>query len=368
MTRQLALLTMATGLATAACKKDIDGTVDCPEGYEPTEDGRDCVPIDTASADTGSKDTGPGSGDSGDSGDSGHDSGHTGDTGEPKKLPSFDCSTVLSKGPLKEVFLEAPRGRDDVAFDAEGAMIGSDNDVLWRATSPTEAEVWAPGVQKVYQMDYLHDGDLVTALSTGELIRVSPDGVDSVIVADAHCYSVVVGKDGMVYCSARMGIKRVDPDTGEKEILIKGKDYKPRAMNFSRDWSVMYFGTQNSDGEIHRVELDEDMNLISEPEVLVADTGGWHDSLNVSACGNIYFTGVFGTYMGRVNADLSVDVLLDWDFQNYGHGIEWGVARGGWDEMAIYQPHPYIGTVVAEVVVGEPGRAWEGEVIGGHTL
>jgi hypothetical protein len=88
----------------------------------------------------------------------------------------------------------------------------------------------------------------------------------------------------------------------------------------------------------------------------------------VDACGNIYVESFYGWKIYRIHADLSVTVLMSWSFDDYGHGFEWGVAEGGWDEQAIYITHPYIGERVEEVVMGVPGRAWPGTVIGGTTL
>jgi hypothetical protein len=143
--------------------------------------------------------------------------------------------------------------------------------------------------------------------------------------------------------------------------------YPPRALEFSRDFSVLYFGTLDG-GHVLRVPLDEDLNPTGDPELLITLPSGWHDTLEVDACGNLYVGSFYGWNIYRIGADLSITELLSWDFDHYGHGFEWGSAAGGWNEEAIYVTHPYIGSLVDEVVIGVPGRQWVGEVLGGVTL
>jgi hypothetical protein len=94
----------------------------------------------------------------------------------------------------------------------------------------------------------------------------------------------------------------------------------------------------------------------------------WHDTVEVDACGNLYIGTFFGHQIYRVNTDLSITQILSWDFNNYGHGFEWGSTAGGWDEYSIYVTHPYVGTWVDQIELGVPGRQWTGEVIGRVTL
>ena len=60
--------------------------------------------------------------------------------------------------------------------------------------------------------------------------------------------------------------------------------------------------------------------------------------------------------------------LIDWDFNSYGHGLEWGEPAGGWDDQTIYVTHPYIGSRVDAYFIGVPSAQWPGTVIGGATL
>ena len=270
-------------------------------------------------------------------------------------LTAFDCATVPDEVG-EAVMLEGPRGYNDVAFDGDGAMLGNDSTQMWKATSREEAGVWVPGTGMLYGLDWLPSGDLIGAREEGGLLRITPEGGSEVIAPDLRAYGVAVGQDGMVYTGSGQGVFRVDPDSGEINRLV------------ARDFSVLYFGTQKESGEIYRLEISPDGVPVGEPEVVVDGTGGWHDSLSVDACGNIWITSWFGWKLGRVNADKSVTTLREWPFDDYGHGISWGASRSTWDELSIYMPHPYIGSVMSETYVGVPRRRFEGEVVGGSLL
>ncbi len=279
----------------------------------------------------------------------------------------FDCATIPGP-PFDRSPLAAPRGYNDLVFDAAGAMIGNDTSVLVRATSPEDWDVYAAGVGTIYKMGYLPSGDIVATTAARSIIKINPDGIRTVLVADFDGYGLAIGSGGMVYAGTDYTtdapeIIRVDPSTGEFTQFIDAAQYAPRGLEFSHDYSVLYFGTTN-DGRVFRVELDENLDPVSDPQPLVNMPVSWHDTLEVDACGNLYVGSFFGHQIMRVDATLSITQLLDWNFDNYGHGFEWGSAVGGWDETSIYMTHPYNGSWVDEIQIGVPGRQWTGEVLG----
>ena len=303
----------------------------------------------------------PGSEDPGDSVvDSAVDSGDSGDSG----LGSFDCSTV-PEALGEPVELDDARGYNDMAFDADGLMVGNDTAKFWKTDHTDDASVWVPGIGMVYGMDWLPSGDLVAAREEGGLLVVTPEGGTSVLASDMRPYSVAVGPDGRIYTGDGTGEHRIDPDSGEIRKLVP-RSYKPRGIDFSVDYSVLYIGTERQSGEIYRLELDENMEPVGDPEVLVEGTGGWHDSLTVDACGNVWYTSWFGWVLGRVGPGGEVTELRTWEFDFYGHGIVFG--ESPWNELSLFMPHPYIGSVITESHAGVPGRNFQGEVIGGQTL
>ena len=284
----------------------------------------------------------------------------------------IDCNKLPP--PQKPTRLEAPSGYNDLVFDADGAMIGNDSHSLIRAASPTDSQVFSPNTGTIYKMGYLPNGDIVATASSRDIITITPEGVSSVLVSGLNGYGLSVGSDGLVYVGTNYdtndtsGIYRIDPTNGDMELYIDASDYAPRALEFSADYSRLYFGTLNG-GKVMVVDLDDNLDPIGEPKKLVVVPEGWHDTLEVDACGNVYVGAFFSWSIYRISAiDHSIVTLVSWNFNNYGHGFEWGDPSGGWDEMAIYITHPYNGTWVDEHVIGVPSRTYQGEVMGARTL
>lgn len=295
----------------------------------------------------------------------------TGTTGT-EELATFDCSTVPDQ-PGASVPLDAPRAYNDVVFDVDGGMVGWDGQVLLKATDPDTFAVHAPGIDMVYKLGQLPGGDLVAASQLDEVLRIEPNGNSYPIAVGVNGYGLAVGSDGMVYVgtnnsgSSPAGIVRIDPDTQDRVTIAELDATPPRDFAFSRDYSALYFGTRDG-GDVFKLPLDANLDPSGPPELLVTVPATWHDTVEVDACGNIYVGGLFGEQYYRINPDLSVDVMINFTFENWAHGFDWGDPTGGWDELSIYMAHPDIGNRVDEVYLGVPGAHWEGVVIGGVTI
>jgi hypothetical protein len=268
----------------------------------------------------------------------------------------FDCDAIPDE-PLSVQELGPPRGYHDVAFDDLGHIIGSDGSALLKVTSAGATSILTPLLPYVEQMDYLPDGDLVVAdSSTSTLRRVRPDGTDTVISADVYAYGVTVGPDGMIYAAGGSQLLKVDPTTGEKQILVDAgsSGWTPKVVNFSPDFTKMYVGTLG-EGAIYVIDLDASYEPIGEPQLFATGVGqGWHDSLGVDVCGNLYVAEYWTSTLQRVSPTGQVHLLKQWQQSEYGHGLEWGSGIDGWNADAIYLPQPYNGNTVVEVVLGVP--------------
>lgn len=292
------------------------------------------------------------------------------DTDVPE-LAVFDCATTLDS-PGSPTRLDAPRGYNDVVFTDDGSMVGWDGFVLRRASDTETFDVYAPGVDMVYKLGRLPDGDLVATLADDQVIRVEPDGNRYPIAWDVNGYGLAVGSDGNVYVGTNggagaPGIVRIDPDTQETEVLLELAATPPRDIDFSRDFSVLYFGTVDN-GHVFKVPLDANLDPTGDPELIATVPASWHDTLEVDACGNIYVGGLFGQEYYRLRTDGTMELFMEFTFDTWAHGFQWGDPKGGWDPLSIYMAHPDVGKQVNEVFIGVPGRLWEGEVIGGATL
>ena len=304
--------------------------------------------------------------------DSDSDSDTDSDTYSDTDATGFDCSAIPDI-PGSPIPLAAPRGHNDVVFNADGALVGWDGFNLLKATDADTVEVYAPNAETTFKLDMLPGGDLVATLGRGEVARIEPNGAIYPIATGIFPYGLAVGSDGLVYASstnfaAAPAIWRIDPDTQALDLLLDWDiaDW-PRDIAFSADFSVLYVGTQTS-GEIYKVPLDGNLNPTGDPQLLVTLPTFWHDSVEVDACGNVYVAGLFPPQLYRINADLSTTLLIEWTMDEYAHGFDWGDAAGGWNPESIYMALPDQGNTVEEVDLGIPGRQWDGAVIGGVTL
>jgi hypothetical protein len=301
--------------------------------------------------------------------------GDTEDAGETdlSALPTFDCATITDDV-VPVTVVPGPRANRGLTFNLEGdLLIGvmEPNIIQSPYGGPMTSLANIGGME---QIDLLPDGDYVVAnYEDKTLMRVTPAGSTNIIVADVPTYVVRVGPDGMVYATngeegSSSRVFRIDPDTGEKLVILRGSDaatpFGPRVLDFSPDLAHMYFGTYQS--EVYVVDLDDDLNPVGAPTILARDVGGWHDGLGVDICGYIYIASYNDQDAYRISPDGSevIKILNSNSSEGmYGHGIAWGSGVGGWQEDALYMPQPNNGGTVGEALIGVPYRTWEGIVL-----
>jgi sugar lactone lactonase YvrE len=288
--------------------------------------------------------------------------------------PVFNCATVPDR-PTSETWVSGARGFHGLAFDDAGFLIGSDNNALLRTDREGNSTVFVPGLGMLQQMTYLPDGDLIVSSGeTGGLYRVTPEGGVETIAADLHAYSVLLGPDGRIYSGTTVGptnpgIARTNLETGEVEEFARlPEGVGARSLNFNRDFTALYVGIGGGlgTGTIFRIELDEDLEPIADPEVFAQGVGqGWLDAIAVDACGRLYVPDSWTLGLYRVDPSGEVEHYLDWAHSEglYGHDAVFGSGIGGWLDDALYMPLPYQANKVKELVIGVPGRTYPGAVI-----
>jgi sugar lactone lactonase YvrE len=284
------------------------------------------------------------------------------DSGAPP-LPVFDCSLVPEK-PTEINELDAPRGYHDTIFDTKGNLIGSDGNHLRASSDPDSSEIWVANVGGVQGMDWLPDGDMVTPGGDG-IIRINPEDGKDTIASGLYAYGVTVGPDGMVYVGGTgNAVMKLDPETGDWDQFVElPGGLTTRVTDFSPDYSKMYIGALSSNGVVHAVDLDENLEPLDDPYVFATGVGaGYHDGMGVDVCGNVYVNDYSSFSFYRITPGGDVSRLRQWSFHGdpgYGHGQSWGPSGSSvWREDAIYIPQPYDGNTVAEVVVEIPGRKY----------
>lgn len=285
---------------------------------------------------------------------------------------TFDCAKAApTLGPAVPV--PAGRAYNDVAF-VDGLLVGWDADALQGASSPTQAQVYAPGVDRVYKMVRLANGDLVASQEGGPLIRVATDGSVQVLAGSVFAYGLALGSDGMVYAATNFDapdpvIWRIDPDTGAAEEWMQLPYLQwPRDIDFAPDHSALYIGTQWY-GVVLKVPLDGTLDPAGPTETVATVTTQWHDTLETDACGALWVAGLFPPQLYRVAAPGQAELAYEWpDYDSYAHGWSWGTEQGGWDPLSIYAALPDVGGLVEQRTLGVPGPEWSGTLLNAAPL
>lgn len=283
------------------------------------------------------------------------ESGSETETGEPWM---GDCAEL----PAVEVTqLAGPIAAADVAFDAEGHLIGSNTLDLFRASSPAEpAKLWVPGVVNRSAVRMLSNGRLaVVQEDYRRVLTLTPEGASSLLVADLYYpFGLVEDLEGRVYIGDTQSIVRVELETGERETWLATPDFVARWMSFDREYESMFVGGRSS--TIFRVPIDEAgaAGLPSAWGTLPVETEKLLvDGLGVDACGNVYAAEFWSRALYRFSpAGGMAELLVQWDDIEYGHGLQWGSGIGEWSETSLYLPQPYNDYNVVRVELGVPNK------------
>lgn len=316
-----------------------------------------------------------------DSGDSGgttapDDSGEPTDTGETDDsvdIPlDIDCSALPSE-PLVKEQVEGARGYHGLVFDDDGYIIGWDGrSGLVGALSDGTSQLMVPGVDSAEQMVRLDDGRtfVVNQWEFG-VDLITPDGGRSAFVrglTGEFPYGITLGPDGKLYV-VDGNIHRLDPDTAElTEIYTHDREWDlPHAVGFSLDSRTLYI-SMIGDGWMFAAELDENLDLVGEPEPFAYLEGGWQDTAAVDICGNIYVADYYMSRLYRVSSDGTAEVFVQAREAGYMHGLTWGTGKDGWDALSVYAPMPYARNSVNRYEIGVADgkyvREWNGVKVG----
>ncbi len=284
----------------------------------------------------------------------------------------YTCTNMPTEA-LSDTNLSDARAYHGIAFaDSDETLVGWDGSSLMKSTYGGSRSLYVPGVGNAEQMDRLPNGDIVYAdNANGALVRVEPSGATSNIATGlGSIYGVTVGPDGMVYVTYN-SITRVDPDTGEKTTIydpgFSGSIGTAHAVNFNLDSTILYIATIGG-GRVYQMDLDANLDPVSDPYVFASGMGSWMDGLEVDTCGNLYIPNYSDSTLWRVSADgTTTDMMMAPSSTDYGHGVVWGTGVGDWDADTLYLPQPYNGYTVREVRIGfgsgDTVRTWNGVAV-----
>ncbi len=281
--------------------------------------------------------------------DSDGDSDADSDTdGDVDTDTTYDCDN-LPPGPFDITQIAGAIASEDLAFDADGNLIGSDDTAIFRSPMGGSPSLWVSGTYFRAGMRLLPSGDLVYADDNQNiLVRVDQDGLKHNIVISGLAYpnGITVDRDGFVYVTSHNSghVFRVDPYSGEHTTIASGMT-SPNGITFNADYTALYIGEFDGNPVIWTLPIDADGNP-GDLEVFADGVGsGYLDGMGVDACGNLYVCDYecFGDWDDTCIYKISPegDVLdpapfINSSFHQYLPNMEWGAGSGGWEYKTLY--------------------------------
>lgn len=279
------------------------------------------------------------------------------DTGPEE--PPIDCAHI-PQGPFELVKLDGPIASEDLAFDKEGHLIGSNDKAIFKSTYDGVKTVFVPKLNFRAGMRYLPNGHLVVCDNTkGQLVRVDEQGqLHTLITGLSYPNGIVVDMKGWVYFTEHDANKvwRVHPFTGEKALLTT-KIKNPNGITFSPDYKTVYIDGFSGVGIIYAMSISEDGVPGKLIEWATGVGTGWLDGMGVDACGNVYVADYNATIIYRISPDgkKKDKIIFGSSLGAYLPNMDWGNDVGGWKRTNLYLPNGWAKEVF-EVELGVPPK------------
>ena len=269
-----------------------------------------------------------------------------------------DCDK-LSEGPFTLSKLDGPMASEDLAFDDLGNVVGSNDKAIFRSPYNGQPQLWVPNISFRAGLRMLPTGDLlVNNDQKGQLLRINPDGVISVVLNNLkYPNGMCIHLNGMAYVTEHDAARvlMVEPYSGEKTIISEGQISNPNGVAFSPDYTKLFVAGFSGAKKIYMFPVD-DNGVPGEVQIWAQNVGtGWLDGIGIDACGNLYIADYGSTQILRFPPDGSTyKIIAQGSGGQYLPNIQWGSGIGGWDPMKIYMPDGW-NKGVFEVDLGVPG-------------
>jgi len=283
------------------------------------------------------------------------------DAAPPDAAPLlYDCED-LPPGPFTLKRLSGDMtASEDLAFDAEGNLVGSNDSTIFKSTYDGSRSFFA-SLNFRAGLRFSADGDLMVNDDTnGRLVRIDSEGTKHTVVSGlSYPNGMTVGKDGYVYVTEQNAgrVRRIHPITGDFTIVAEGIE-EPNGVTFNEDYTALYIGGFSGVGTVYKLPIDAEGNP-GELQEWATDVGsGWLDGMSVDACGNVYICDYGETIIYRISPDgvTKTPIIIAGDGFTYLPNLQWGSGMGGWDEMKLYIPDGWTHDVF-EVDLGVPGKS-----------
>lgn len=326
-----------------ACTK---GEVDAGEPASAPDDGSDTE--DTDVVDTDDTDL---PADTDDTADTDTDEGV-----RPWEVP-VDCAALLP-APVDYTRHDWVSGSEDFTFSAEGYVVQVTGGGLKRTPFGGPPELLVPLDADIRGTRFLPDGRIVLVDNpTGTLRAVDPATGSQVPIAVGltNPNGIAIGFDGKVYVATAGRILRVDPVSGDVEIVADLPGNSFDGLTFSPDFRRLYFDEEL--GQIHFVDFDES-GVPGEPQLGPRIPGlTILDGMATDACGNVYVVDMGGK-IWRLRTDGTLEDIAS--LPGIGPiypALNFGIAPiGGWEADKLYVLS-FLGVLYA-LDIGVPGK-WE---------
>lgn len=259
---------------------------------------------------------------------------------DTEEIPlTYDCNN-LYQGPFKLEKVEFAIASEDIAFDSEGNLVGSDMEKIFKTKFQGKPKVWIPDIHTRAGLRFLPNGTLVVCDDQkGQLRAFEPDGSERVILQGLqYPNGLTIDMKGYIYLTEHNAnrVLRIHPYTGAYTVLTK-KIPNPNGIAFNPDYTSLYIGSFGS-GWIYKMTISPDGipgKLIE--WVSPAGPGGLLDGIAVDACGNVYVCEYGNTDIYRIHPSGSPVVKIVHGVDTYLPNMQWGVGYG-WDPLSLYIP------------------------------
>ena len=343
-----------------------DGDATSDDSAEDVED--DAEPPEDAGNDADAEDTTTGDIDEADVPVPG-DTTPSPDGEDPESFPTQEYCDNLSAGPFTLEDVPGAIASEDIAFDADGNLIGSNQQAIFKTAMGSSASVWVPDFKFRAGMRYLPSGDLIVCDDKkGEMVRVEPDGTRyTVLYGLSYPNGVTVDMEGLVYFTDEDQGKVFvfDPYTEHNEKdLLTAEISTPNGISFSPDYQRLYIGSFCGGSKaVYAMDRNSDGSWDEAFKWAKNVGSGCLDGIAVDVCGNIFIVDYAKTIVYRIPPDGKgkTKVIEGNDFGNnvYLPNMQWGYGIGGWSTTTLYFPNGWANEVFSsEVGVLPPPRPY----------
>ncbi len=252
-----------------------------------------------------------------------------------------DCDNI-PQGPFSYTVMWGPKATEDLAFDGQGRLVGAANGNLYKSLYGGQSGLWLGNAGGfISGLRALPGGDIMYAdVDSGTLFRVDSTPQKTPVLSGlAYANGITVDLDGYVWVAEQNGgrVRRVDPDTGNFEVLADGL-HNPNGVSFSPDYNTLYIGSFGG-GSIHALSIDPPSTPDNVPLFIDDFTStGSLDGMGVDACGNVYVCEYVEAKVWRISPDAQdVSLVVDLGGEtSWIPNMQWGTGIGGWEKDHLF--------------------------------